>query len=953
MKHFALWAACLCCLLIPATADSRIDPRLRWQTIETEHFLVHFHEGLEALGPLAARIAEETHRRLVPELGWAPADKTHLVLADVVDAPNGFSTPFPYNRILIYLTLPLEQPLSLTDREAWLRLVITHEYAHTLHLDTVHGLPAWLRRVLGRVYFPNLYQPAWGTEGLATYFETATTAGGRGRSAYTDMVLRMAVLEERFPTLAQAAVFPDAWPAREVPYLFGTGFYDYLVERYGPELPGRLSRTYAGRPLPFMVDSSARRAFGSTFKEEWPRWQAMLRERYREQREQVGEAWPSLTRLTEEGYRHIFPAVSPSGALLAYSSQTADRVSSLALMNTDGSGRRLLLRRLVLAGGAGISWLPDGSGLVYAKLERDGYDNIYYDLFRYDLATDREVRLTRGLRAASPDVSPSGGDIVCTLTAAGRSRLALLDREGGRLRYLSPPQDRRDYFSPRWSPDGRRIVVGARDDRGRFTLRVLDAKGALLAEGAPGPGIHSAPVWSPDGGTIFFSSDRSGIYNLYAWRPGERTFHQVTNLLGGAFSPAVSPDGDTLSLATYSAAGFDLAALRLDPGEWRRLEPPAAAFAPAPELPAAVPGEYPARPYAPWAALAPRYWFPWLGGDEDGLQAGAVTSGGDPLDRHRYTALFLYGTQSRRPAYSLLYQYDGLYPTVQAFASDQAVLQADFFRPPGRADVDFWERRRGAGVDLVFPFPGLWTRHFLVPGYRWERFDGLTAPPRGEPQPEGGSLSGLRLGYRFDNTVRPPKAISPEDGRRTEIAVRRDDPRLGSDFSRTRFALDWQEFIDLPRGLHQVLALRLFTGLASGDVLAQRAFRVGGDPPGDLLQGVDSEFLPLRGYPTNAFRGQRAVLGSAEYRFPVMNIESGEGNGPFFLRRLHGAVFYEGASAFDRDFQPDEMRTAAGAEARLDADLGYVLPVTFRFVLAKGFDEDGEDQAYLSLWFRF
>jgi Tol biopolymer transport system component len=952
LKYFALIAACLFSLLTPMTAESRLDPRLRWLTVESDHFQIHYHESLADVVPHAVRIAEETHRRLSPELLWAPAAKTHLVLADVTDAPNGFSTPFPYNRIIIFLTPPLEQPFSLTDQENWLRLVITHEYAHTLHLDTVHGLPAWLRQVFGRVYFPNLLQPAWGIEGLATYYETRATAGGRGHSPYTDMVLRMAVLDGRFPTLAQAAVFPDSWPAGETPYLFGVKFYDYLVERYGPELPGRLSRNYGGRSLPFMVDSTARRTFGFTFKQEWPRWQEVLTEHYQTERERIGEPWPSLVGLTEEGYRNIFPAVSPSGALLAYSSQTADRVASLLLMNADGSGRRVLLRRLVLAGGAGISWLPDESGLVYAKLERDSYDNIFYDLFRYDLAAGREYRLTRGLRAASPDVSPAGGDIVCVLTAAGRSRLAMFDAEGGNLRYLSHPEDRHDYFSPRWSPDGRRIVVGARDDRGSYTLRIIDTAGGLLTEWTPGPGIHSAPDWSPDGRTVYFSSDHSGIYNLYAWRPEEQSLRQVTHLLGGAFSPAVSPAGDTLYLTTYGAAGFDLAAMPLDNGQWRQIEPRAVVSNESGGKPEAAPAELVARVYAPGATLLPRYWFPWLGSDEDGLQLGAITSGHDPIERHRYTATFLYGTQTRRPAYSLLYQYDGRYPTVEVFASDQAIFYDDFFRLPGRPEVNFWERRRAAGINLVCPFPGFWARHFLIPGYRFQRFDGLTPPPAGQPQPDEGKLSGVRLSYRFDNTVRPPRAISPEDGRRTEIAVQRDDSRLGSDFSLTRFTLDWHEFIDIHRLRHHNLAIRLFGGTATGDRFDQRAFRIGGDPAGDLLQGVDSEFLPLRGYPINAFRGQKAVLASGEYRFPVMNIENGVGNGPIFLRRLHGAVFYEGASAFDQSFHLDEMRTSAGLEARLDADLGYVLPVTLRFVVVRGFDEDGEDQAYFSLWFR-
>ena len=39
-----------------------------------------------------------------------------------------------------------------------------------------------------------------------------------------------------------------------------------------------------------------------------------------------------------------------------------------------------------------------------------------------------------------------------------------------------------------------------------------------------------------------------------------------------------------------------------------------------------------------------------------------------------------------------------------------------------------------------------------------------------------------------------------------------------------------------------------------------------------------------------------------------------------------------------------------GAEARLDMTLAYYLPLTIRFVVAKGLDQGGELQAYVGLW---
>ncbi|PLX81667.1 MAG: hypothetical protein C0617_16380 [Desulfuromonas sp.] len=947
-------------MLPPPAAFARLDPGLDWRTRETGHFLVHFHPEAREVAQRGAAIAEEVHERLIGELGWEPAAKTHLVFADVSDASNGMATPFPVNRMIIYLAPPLDEPYSLTDREDWLRIVITHEYTHILHLDTVRRLPKVLRKIFGRLYFPNAYQPNWVIEGLGTYQETAATEGGRGRASFTDMVLRMAILEGRFPSIAQAATVPDGWPAGQAPYLFGAKFFEYLEAAHGPGLAKKVNNIYAGRPLPFMVDSSARRAFGSTYKEEWRRWQSSLAEHYGERRRDLeAEGLTPLAPLTREGYRNASPVFSPAGDTLAWSSATADNSAALWLMRSDGTGKERLVRRLAVPAGAGLSWSADGRALVYAKLERDGSDNLFYDLFRYDLDRKRETRLTRGARAQSPDVSKATDSLLFVTGSGGRTRLAVAGPGGEGIRHLTGTDSPFDYAGPRWSPDGSRITVGTKDRAGRFAIQVLDGKGRLLHQ-LPGGAIAAGPAWAPDGRTVFFTSDRSGIFNIYAWRPEEKTLFRVTNLLGGAFSPAASPDGATLVLASYGGGGFDLASLPLDEANWTTVEPPEGNPAPAP--PAAnrtaenaLQTEMPERPYSPFPSLLPRYWFPWFGVDEEGTQYGAITSGLDALERHSWAATLLYGPDSGRTSYSLLYAYDGLYPTLQFFASDRAEALADYaFGTPGGPELDFWERRQSAGLDIRIPFPGTWSRHYLIPGYRFEEFHGLTAPPPGAPRPDKGQLSGVRLSYLFDNTVRPPRSISAEDGRRVSLAVQHNSPGLGSDFRLTKYTLDWREFLDMPWWRHHVLAGRLFGGLADGETLDQRAFRVGGDPPGDILQGLDGESLPLRGYGINEFRGQRAVLASLEYRFPVVNLERGPGNGPFFFRRIHGAVFAEGANAFDSGgLRSEDIRTSSGMEARLDLDLGYVLPITLRLVLARGHDEGGEDQGYLSLWARF
>jgi Tol biopolymer transport system component len=941
---------------VPAPGESRLDPRLKWSTLETPHFLVLFHDGGEVVAARAAMIAEEAHQLLSPDLRWEPAGKTRLVLADVSDAANGFATPFPFNRIIIYLSPPLEAPFSIADNEEWLRIVITHEYAHILHLDNVQQGPALLRNIFGRLYFPNIFQPNWLIEGLATYEETALSQGGRGRSSYTEMLLRTAALTGTFPDLAQGATFPDSWPGGELPYLYGVKFYQYLVAKYGPTLPGALSQGYAGRSLPFMVDSTARAVFGSTFKAEWLLWQQQLQREYSSKaREVTAAGLTEVAVLSHDGGTTLFPALSPAGDWIAYNSRTADRSSSLMLARADGRESRPLLRRAVTPENAAIAWLPDGSGLIYAKLERDRYDNLYSDLYRYDLARGEELRLTHGLRTGSPDLSPLSNAILCTVAHTGGNRLAVVALDGSLRRYLSPEGDPRLFATPRWSPDGNKIAVAVKEPDGRFRIQLLDPDGVLLTTLPDGGAINTSPAWSRDGAFLFFTSDRGGIYNIHAYRLADGELLQVTNLLGGAFSPQASPDGQSLLFVNYGPAGFDLARIPLRPAEWRALLPETAASPiVAPEAESSSAAAHPTRPYSPWSDLLPRYWLPWFGVDELGAQLGLSTSGNDAIDRHSWAATATYGVSTHRPAYSLLYRYDGFTPTLQLLAVDQAIPYADFFISPSGKTGSYWERRRSLGLDLLFPAAGLWARQDLTAGLRYQDFAAADDPPAGFAPPAEGQLASLRFAYTFANSVRPTKAISPEEGRALTLATEFSAAALGSDFSRRKYTLDWHEYTVLPWGTHQVLATRFFGGLAQGDLLAQRAFRVGGDSSGDLLQGLDHENLALRGYRRNAFRGQRVILASTEYRFPALNLEQGIGNGPLYFRRLHGALFAEAADVYDRGgVTINDFRTAAGAELRCDLDLGYRLPVTLRLVFAKGFDQGGEDQGYFTLWLRF
>src|SRR5262245_29631348 len=147
------------------------------------------------------------------------------------------------------------------------------------------------------------------------------------------------------------------------------------------------------------------------------------------------------------------------------------------------------------------SWSPDGQTVAFSAIV--GGDT---DLFVYDLATNKETRLTSD---AFADLQPA------------------------------------------WSPDGRRLAfVTDRfstrlDDlhAGEYQLAILDpASRDIRPIGTFEAGKSINPQWSADGRRLFFISDRDGISNVYSVDVESGALAQLTTVDAGVSGiTALSP----------------------------------------------------------------------------------------------------------------------------------------------------------------------------------------------------------------------------------------------------------------------------------------------------------------------------------------------------------------------------------------------------------------------------
>ncbi len=92
-------------------------------------------------------------------------------------------------------------------------------------------------------------------------------------------------------------------------------------------------------------------------------------------------------------------------------------------------------------------------------------------------------------------------------------RLTWFDRQGNKLGTIGEPGV---YRTLTISPDGKRVAVERTDPQTQNRdIWLLDVASGAATRFTSDPGWDAFPTWSPDGSRIVFTSNRSGVYDLY------------------------------------------------------------------------------------------------------------------------------------------------------------------------------------------------------------------------------------------------------------------------------------------------------------------------------------------------------------------------------------------------------------------------------------------------------
>jgi hypothetical protein len=916
-------------------AAAAVDPDLPWRSIESEHFQVHFAAPNQSAAERTIVIAERVHQRLAQELQWSPAEKTHLVFSDESDYANGFATVFNINRSVLFMAPPTGVG-GLEDFDNWLDLLITHEYTHVLHLDKAAGAPLIMRGVFGRflLLFPNVFEPSWIIEGLATYKETDIERGiGRGQSSLFAMMMRMET-EQGIKPVSQVNLPISTWPAGATRYLYGVYFMRFVADRYGEDKLQQFINEYSDNILPFFLNTTFKKIFDKDLTAMWQEYELWLEEKFQpqiaalQQQTGVNEALA----ITTDGY--VNQPVRAQGDNLYY-------------IRSDGSYQPELVRRAAngdvkilteVHGNAGFDLNAHGD-IIIAQPEVCDEFNLYSDLYLYAKAGLR--RISHCGRYQRAVWNARGDGLIAVHHQAGVFELRELDINGEQKQLLWKSSDDEVLSQIDASNDGRHLVAAIWRKTHGWNLEVFDLETRTWTALTQNSDIQAYPEYSADGLSLFYSSDADGVYNLYRYDIASGQHHQLSHLLGGGFQSSQGVAGGPLYYIGYSARGTDVYML-LDA---EKQNPVDLNVTPglSPEIFAKK--DFVSKDYSPWQSLAPRWWFPYFILDPERSEVGFTTAGNDALGIHNYALTAAYDFKNTAPLGSAVYQYSNSF--VFSLSRDNNLYK--------NSSGVIERLRADETLQLVYAVPDteLLSASNILLALSWERDRDIELRNGATPVADRhDNLAGLA--WLYNNARRYPFSISRNDGRRLRL-VAEDGDSFDSDFSGQVYTLDWREYLRL--GGEHVLSLRLLQGWGTQQ---PSRFSLGGEDNGSSLspfletsgEGVFARRqYPLRGYDEGLpqLRGRRAQLLSAEYRFPIQRVERGIMAPPLGLMQWYGNIFVDTGAAYDGR-RPDTYYTGAGVEVSADLDVFYLLPLTLRLGYAHGFDEVlGDNRAYLSL----
>lgn len=533
-------------------------PSTKWKQINSDTARIIFTQGSEWQ---AERIAFIVHRMAGDSsimLG-KKLRKINILLQSRTTIANGYVALGPF-RSEFYM-VP-NSNLFEQGNLPWHEQLAIHEYRHVQQYNNFNnGLTKgfyFLFGEQGQAFANAITIPDWFFEGEAVHAETSLTPSGRGRMAYFHSGFNSLWLEGKqysWQKLRNRSL-KDYVPNH---YQLGYLLTNYGYHRYGPDFWKKVTQDasrFKGVFYPFQ--KAIRRHAGVNYK-------TFRNDAFNYYRNRLGPASDSSILKNRKVTDYYFAQYIGRDSLL-YLKQSYDRLPAFYLSD-HGAERKIALQDI-----SSEQWFSYREGKIaytaFSTHPRWTYVN-YSDIVILDINNGKKTRITQKERYYTPDISPSGSQIVAVkINEQLESELRLIDPASGNSRLLA--SDSGVLFVHPKFVDESRIVVGKRLPDARMLLQLFNLSSntwmTLVPESYSTIGF---PFVSND--TIYFTANFNGNDDVYAIVLKTKKIFQLTSGYTGNYFPSVF-DG-TLVWSHFTAEGMEWRKQKLNELQWGEQNP--------------------------------------------------------------------------------------------------------------------------------------------------------------------------------------------------------------------------------------------------------------------------------------------------------------------------------------------------------------------------------------------
>ena len=685
--RLALAAAALVAMPRAIAGQGLTRPWLDWRTTRTAHFDVVYPERMREWAQDVALHIESVREGVAAIVGAAPAQRVTIVVEDPSNVSNGSALPFLDAPVMFFWPVPPDPGSPIAANRGWGEILSVHEFAHIAHMTRPSrrrgGELPW-RLLPVKVGPITRKAPRWVFEGYATFVEGRLTGTGRPHGVWRPAILRQWALEGKLPSYAELNGTRD-FQQGSMAYLAGSAFLEWLVQRQGDA-----SLVHLWRRMTAVQDRTFDEAFAGVFggppADLYGRFTAELTGKALEVERTLDSAGVREgTEVQRLAWYTGHPAASRDGRRLAVPLSFRDQPGRLVVWSTDSEpmpererkARERALKRdpqdvpavawyprpkkpvAVLRASHGRSFanprfFADGRRLLVTRSVARGDGTSRPELFLWDTRGGRVRQVTHDAAVRWADPSPDGERAIGERCLDGLCDVVRIDLRSGRVTTVLRGAPRVGYYGPRYSPDGRQVLVSVQrgetaallltDDQGTAPRPIGPADGARRYDGE----------FAADGRALYAVSDAGGVTNIERIPLDGSAPVSLTRVTGAALAPAPADSIHALFFLSLYSKGYDLRRIALDSapaGTPVALSPRLSPAAPVAVVPAdTFPARQPqwTRGYGLGNRRSLRL-VPSLGAGSEGWAPGLAIESVDPVARLAWT---LQGAWANRGLWS-------------------------------------------------------------------------------------------------------------------------------------------------------------------------------------------------------------------------------------------------------------------------------------------------------------